>query len=164
MLEYQKEEWKSKVIEQDKMLRYPSFGRSDALILGLKIAEIAERKYKSGVVSRIYYDGTLVFFYSMDGCGLKNEWWMGAKLNTSLLHRKSSMQALLDLSQDDRTNNIELAETSSYLYCGGCIPLKLTDGTIVGYVVVSALKHEEDHQIIIDAISEILGVDVPSLI
>lgn len=43
---------------------------------------------------------------------------------------------------------------------GGGFPITLVGTGVIGAVACSGLPHEEDHKLLIDAISEVLGVDL----
>ena len=53
---------------------------------------------------------------------------------------------------------------SSFAVVGGCFPLCTTEGKNIGYLMVSGLPHQEDHQLIVDTLSGFLGIDVPSVL
>lgn len=159
-----KAEWLPIVKEHEEKLRYESFTRKDALELGLKVIELAERQYKQNVVVRIVADGIPVFCHSMDGCDMRNEWWMSAKLNAAMETKSSSLLAMLERVHGCKEMEYWCKYENSFLLCGGCFPLKLKSGEIRGYVIVSALTHEEDHQIIVDAMSEILDIPINTIL
>lgn len=164
MVEYCIPTWKAIVEEQEANILFDGFDREKALHLGLKIIDLAGRKYERGVVVRIYMEGISVFQHSMQGCDLKNEWYLHGKLNTSVCYKMSSMRALLEYKDGAFEIDDKTAEGNSYLFCGGCVPVRLQDGSIIGYVIVSGLKHEEDHQLIIDAMGEFLNRELPSVL
>lgn len=149
------------VLTHEQQLRYESFGRADAWRLGQKIRELAEETYGCGVVTNIYLDGMLVFKYSMDGCDLKNEWWLQGKLNTAQKYQCSSLLAMLRVN----AGLLEHSEkaTNNYLLCGGGFPIRLCSGEIRGYVIVSGLSHWSDHQVIADAMAACLNRQIPSV-
>lgn len=112
---------------------------------------------------KIIMEGVAVFSYFMDDTGLKNDWWMNCKYNTVQKTGVSSMRALLDRVVDGKSLEAWCRMPMSYFLCGGGFPIYLHNGEMKACVLVSALTHEEDHQLIVDALSEMLGVETPSL-
>lgn len=56
-------------------------------------------------------------------------------------------------------------DTNDYALVGGGFPIRLKTGELVAVAVVSAFPHYEDHQFIVDALAEYLGIDdVPSVL
>jgi len=153
--------WLPNVKEQERLLRFEKFDREDAFALGCKIAELAKKNYGRGVGIQIISDGMTTFRYMMQGSELFNTMIMRMKLNTSRELQMSSMRAVIEFEQGITPLWEKSEET--FRLCGGCFPIRLKEGKIVGYALVSALKHDEDHQLLVDAISEFLGIKVPSL-
>ena len=60
---------------------------------------------------------------------------------------------------------ILLTVINDYALVGGGFPIRLKSGELVAVAVVSAFPHYEDHQFIVDALAEYLGIDdVPSVL
>lgn len=162
-----KKEWIDIVKIQEEQLRFQKFDREDALNLGLKIVEVAKTKYCAGVSVRIFAEGAILFSHLMSGASLENELWMTRKFNTSCLTGTSSMRTFLEIHYGFREREAwcdNSGEHGNYALCGGCIPIFDIQGVAKGFVMVSALSHEEDHQLIADAMAEYLEKDVPSIL
>jgi len=154
-------EWLEIVREQERKLIYPSFDRESALLLGLKIVEFTARDYHKGVAVAILEDDMTVFSYKMPGSGLENEWWMRRKLNAARATGGSSLLACLRTVYEGLSPDWIEGRQDTRAACGGCFPLRLTDGGLYGYVLASGLEHYEDHQVVADALAADLGVAVP---
>ena len=160
---YWEKDWLEIVAEQEEALRYTSFDREDALRLGLSIIELAKGKYSDAVAIRIIEDGCTIFAYKRPGRTSENDWWMDRKLALSRLTGVSSMRAFMEAEAGvrpavwgERADNLAL--------CGGCFPVHMRDGAPTwAHVLVSGLKHYDDHQIIADAMAEQLGVEIPEV-
>lgn len=163
-IEYCDEKWMNQVIEQENRLRFEGFSRIDALKLGNLICETAVRKYGAPVAVKVMMDGITAFSHFMGDTGLKNEWWMSCKYNTVLKTKTSSLRALLEFSTGRRKWDTWCRQTNSYYLCGGAFPLHYINGDMFGCVLVSGLTHEEDHQLIVDALSGMLNADVPVIV
>ena len=160
---YMEADWPEKIARQEEILRYATFTRRQALELGLQIAELAEKKYKKGAAIRIVEDNTVIFEYKMETTNPENDWWMGKKLAVSMQTGTSSLRAYVEGKSGLRKPFWE-ARPENYAACGGCFPVIMESGEIFARVLVSGMAHEEDHQIIVDAMSWQLGQIVPSII
>ena len=160
---YMEADWPEKIARQEEILRYATFTRQQALQLGLCIAELAEKKYKKGAAIRIVEDNTVIFEYKMETTNPENDWWMGKKLSVSLQTGTSSLRAFVEGKTGLRKPFWE-ARPENYAACGGCFPVIMESGEIFARVLVSGMAHEEDHQIIADAMAIQLGKQIPSLI
>ncbi len=158
------ESWIEIVSEQEKLLLFENLSNETLLQLGLKIIELALAKYKKGVSVRIIYHDAIVFSHMMEGCSLENDWWMTKKQNTCLKTGLSSLLSFLKIEYGLLQRESWCDMEGNYALCGGCFPLRLTNGSIAGYALVSALPHELDHQLLADALAQLLHVDIPVLL
>ena len=160
---YLEKGWIDVLQKQEEILRYDKFDRDTALELGLKIIDVARNRFGERVACRIVEDTTVVFSYKDTGTSLENDWWMDRKLATTRLTGMSSLAAtvraeygLFEPEWKDREDNFAL--------CGGCIPVLMkNDQRTYAYVLVSALPHYQDHQVIADAMAEQLQVEIPRI-
>lgn len=159
-----KEDWPQIIAKQESVLRYENFNRDMAFELGMTIRDLALNKYKKGCAIRIIEDGVVIFALKLDGTYEENDWWMNRKLAVTRMTGTSSLRAYVDAKSGLREAEWE-ARDDNFAACGGCIPVFRTDGKApIYHVMVSGLLHEEDHQIIADAMSLQLGVEAPSIL
>jgi uncharacterized protein (UPF0303 family) len=159
-----KKEWLEPVVKQEELLVFDKFDREDVLALGLRIIDLAKTRYGHGVAVRIVSEGATTFYHMMDGSSLENNWWINKKLNTCQKTGVSSMRAALEFEFGVRKPEEWTSNEGNYVLCGDCMPVRLKNGEIAGYALVSALPHEKDHQLLADAMAEYLGVKIPSII
>lgn len=159
-----KPEWLPIVREQEEKLVYDSFGREDALRVGLKITELAVRNYHKGVAIAILQDDMRVFSFLMPGTDLENEWWMRRKLNASRAAGCCSLLACLRTVYGELDPAWIEGREDTRVACGGCFPLRLKTGELWGYILASGLEHYEDHQVIADALAADLGLELPRVV
>ena len=57
------------------------------------------------------------------------------------------------LENEENGTYKELEEDENYVLCGGAFPI-IVKGKMIGCFIVSGLAHEEDHQLIVDALKE----------
>ena len=156
--------WLDIVKAQEERLRTDGMDADGALRLGLIMARLAREKYKKSISIRIITNGQTTFEYYMEGTDSLNRWWMDKKLNTCRATSVSSVRALIEVGEGLRDSAPEFEIENNYALCGGCFPLRTPGGRLIGYVLCSGMAHEEDHQLIADALVEYLGIDVPSLL
>ncbi len=154
-------EWLAAVREQEEKLRYPTFSREDAWRLGQRLVEKARAFAPRGAALAILEDDMTVFSCKLPGSGLDNECWMRRKLNAARAAGCSSLQACLLLENGSLPPDWARDETRAA--CGGCFPLRLTDGTLWGWLLCSGLEHYDDHGVLAGALACDLGLTVPRI-
>ena len=160
---YYEKKWLEAVRRQEELLRADSFGADDALRLGLEMVRLARDVYCESVAIRIILGGHTAFSYLMDGTDSNNEWWMDKKLNTSRMSGMSSIRTLIEVAEGHIPCEKEYEIENDFALCGGCFPLRNPDGRLIGYVESSGMAHQNDHQLIADALAECLGKEVPGI-
>ncbi len=160
---YWQPDWLVKVTEQERILTYDVFTRDMALELGLKIRALVAEKYHGAAAIRILEDETEIFAFKMAGSSSENDWWMGKKLAVSRQAGVSSLRAYVEAEAGKR-DAFWQARPHNYAACGGCFPVRMADGSVWAHVLVSGLQHQEDHQVIADAMAWQLGREIPELI
>lgn len=159
---YTKEEWESIVTEQESLLKYDYFDRKMALELGLLIEKITREKYHGSVSIRIIEEDSDIFSYRMPGSVKDADWWMNNKYINSRFIRMSSLRALILAKKGEFSPN--WTPWNQYL-CGGCIPVfNKNGGRPFAYVVISGMKHYEDHEIIAESMALQLDIKIPYII
>ena len=156
--------WPEIIAKQEQTLLYDKFTREMALELGMKILELAKTEYKQSAAIQIIEDGVVIFAYKMPGTAAENDWWMGRKLATSRLTGTSSLRACVESYAGIREPEWN-ERIGNFAACGGCFPVFRKDGKKpVHYVLVSGMEHQDDHQIIADAMAWQLGLAIPTII
>lgn len=158
---YTQDDWDLVCQQQEALLQYSSFTREDALELGLLIEKIAREKYHGSVAIRIIEEDSDIFSYRMSNTVKNADWWMNNKYVAARFIRMSSLRALV-IAKKGEFNPL-WSPWNQYL-CGGCIPVfNIHGGRPFAYVVISGMKHYEDHQIIADAMAQQLHVNIPEI-
>lgn len=155
--------WLPILEEQEQKLRLEALSAPQAWKLGEIMIRLAREKYQKPIALRIITGGQVTLSHLMDGTSLNNEWWMDKKLNTCRMTRVSSIRTLVEVAEGLRPMEPEFENENNYALCGGCFPLKNAAGRLLGYALCSGMPHYCDHQLIADALSELLGVAVASI-
>ena len=157
-------EWLDVLRAQEDALRMEEMTADRALELGTIMIRLAREKYRQPVSVRIITGGQVTFSFLMDGTDSYNEWWMDKKLNTCRMTGVSSIRALVEVAEGLRPMEPEFENENNFALCGGCFPLKNAAGKCIGYALSSGMAHQRDHQLIADALAELLHAQIPSLI
>jgi uncharacterized protein (UPF0303 family) len=155
--------WLGVLREQEESLRFDAFTRSDALSVGLKIIELANQKYVGAVSVHITEDDNVIFSCKMAGTTLDNDMWIFRKRNVSKATGVSSLRAYMEIESGLREQCWQGRE-DAYVACGGCMPVLMKQGTAFAYITVSGLQHNQDHQIIADALAAHLNISIASVV
>lgn len=146
--------------KEEAVLCFPAFSNEDALALGLKIVEKAKQRGVAVAID-ITVNGTELFHYAMKGTNMRQAMWIKRKQNMVQVSQVSSLHAgqFLQSEGKDLWKDWRLNE-ADYAILGGGFPITLAGTGIIGAAACSGLPHEQDHQLLVDAISEMLGIDL----
>lgn len=140
---------KQKIIEdallEEKKYSFNSFTHNDAFFIGKSIVEYVNNKNLSPVRIRIVINNDIVFQFLMEG--KTNENWLNKKQRTVEKFKHSSYYIYLKNEIQHQYDKIK----EDYAICGGGFPIVVKE-KMIGCICVSGLKHEKDHQIIIDVL------------
>ena len=139
-------------IRQEEELKKPvnefdSFDNQTALDFGNAVLRIAEKEYKRPVKIRVTYDNNIIFQYiSGDIPGIE---WLDRKEKTVKTTGKPSIYLYWHPEEYP-----ELAGDDTQSLFGGGVPY-IISGENRGALIVSGLRHREDHDLVMRALSEI---------
>jgi len=106
-----------------------------------------------------------VYQHVTPGATVNNTLWMRRKFNTVMNRERSSLWFTVTSEMRGKDLAAHVLDTNDYALVGGGFPIRLKSGELVAVAVVSAFPHYEDHQFIVDALAEYLGIDdVPSVL
>ncbi|MGH1339323.1 MAG: heme-binding protein [Aureispira sp.] len=95
-----------------------------------------------------------IFLFIGDGLSADKHNWLRRKANVTRHFEESSLAIKYDLANGKMTLDKTFAlDKIEYLAKGGSIPIFVKDVGMVAIVTVSGLSDEEDHKIIVDALS-----------
>ena len=148
-----------RIEEQQRRLRLSAFDEDTAWQLG---TDLRRRAIESGVAVTIEVRlaGETVFLHAMRGTAPHNADWARRKRNVvELLHRPSyavgleserdgrSVLALMGLPDRDVADH------------GGSFPIVVDGVGVVGVVTASGLPQRNDHNLVVEALADLCGVD-----
>ncbi|MBP3892764.1 MAG: Gfo/Idh/MocA family oxidoreductase [Atopobiaceae bacterium] len=148
---------------QEQDLRYPvTFGADEALELGCAIARLAP-EYDRGITAVITRegDGMQLFSWSMDDKAPRNYGFAEGKRQASLATGHASVWGYLDHQVNSPDTPLYTEQTVG-LPAAGAFPICVGDER-VATVCVSGLHEGRDHELVVRALQEVLGVTVSAL-
>ena len=127
--------------EQEEKFQFERFSRRDALNIGLKLIENAEKQAQP-VAVEITVNGLVVFRYFMEGSRPESELW---------LRMFAEMEAAGQTFADRKLCGDDYA-------AGGGFPIALRGTGVIGSICVSGFDdHLDDHQLVINTLAEYLA-------
>ena len=153
--------------QQEDTLVWPHpFRSADALKLGNELARLAEEdpSFDRDVAIRIYResDGLVLFQYMMDEKAERNYAFMDGKRQVTLATGHSSLYAVLAHTLDENAYPSCFSDPEKYCVSGGSFPIREQNpetGSLphTATVSVSGLHEGKDHELVVRALSNVLG-------
>ncbi|KIW98678.1 uncharacterized protein Z519_00339 [Cladophialophora bantiana CBS 173.52] len=153
----------SEIAKQEESLILPHFTADDALEIGLSIRNrLRALSTLAAVVSISLANSSNLLFHAVSRPGIQpdNDIWVSRKRKTVSRWGVSTWFMHNKFKGDEEAFSRKYmlgAEAGSYAIHGGGVPVRVkgVEG-IVGVVVVSGLKQDQDHMIVIEALGEFL--------
>ncbi|KAF9936537.1 hypothetical protein BGZ75_008638 [Mortierella antarctica] len=130
------------LLAQEQELQFPRFTNDDALELGNTLVLMAK--------NRTPFKGTTV----------DNENWMRRKVNTvvRLQHSSYYIGRLLASKGQTDMEKAYMVPAADHACHGGAFPLLIKHVGCVGAIVVSGLKQDEDHAMVVQGIRQMIAI------
>jgi uncharacterized protein (UPF0303 family) len=142
--------------KQEEELQFDSFTNEMALELGLKFVEKAREKNLKVAID-INRAGQQLFHYACSGTTPDNDQWILRKSRVVKRFQKSSLHMWLLLQKLGKTlDQHYYVNPLEYTASGGAFPLTVRGCGVIGTITVSGLPHMEDHEFVVDVLSEYL--------
>lgn len=153
----------AQIARQEEALQFDSFNADTAWRLGNILRRLCVERGLAAVVD-IHINGMPVFYCAIDGTTPDNPNWVRRKRNVVLRFFKSSYAMGLTLARQntglEEKFGVSTAEFASH---GGSFPIKVKNTGCIGAVTVSGLPQREDHNLAVEALAELLGLDHDSI-
>lgn len=148
-----------RIDEQQRRLRLPAFDEDTAWSLG---ADLRRRAIERGaaVTIEVRLAGETVFLSAMKGTAPANADWARRKRNVVELLRRPSYAVGLAAEQRGRSELAQMGlDARDVADHGGSFPIVVEGVGCVGAVTVSGLPQREDHDLVVEALADLCGVD-----
>lgn len=146
------------LLRLEETLQFKNFTNEMALEIGLSIVKKAKELNKAIAVD-ISKNRQQIFHYSFEGTSPDNDNWVRRKNNTvNRFNRSSYYIGTLLKALGQTLEERYYLSTVEYATHGGAFPIIIKDAGVIGSITVSGLTEEEDHNLVVEAISEYLGL------
>ncbi len=152
-----------RIAVQESELQFESFNLESGWALGSLLREMAVER-KLGVVIDVTLFSMPVFYTALEGATPDNPHWVRRKRNCVFRFLKSSYAVGLSLAKQETTIQAKFGlPDADYAPHGGSFPIVVRGTGCIGAVTVSGLPQREDHNMVVEALSQILGKDNDAL-
>ena len=144
---------------QEQQLQFDRFDLETAWKLGATLRRMAAER-KLGCVIDITLFSMQVFYAALNGATPDTPNWVRRKRNTVFRLFKSSYATGLSLLKQQTNLQAKLGlPDAEFAAHGGSFPIVVKGTGCIGTVTVSGLPQREDHNLVVEALAELLGVD-----
>jgi uncharacterized protein (UPF0303 family) len=140
---------------QEERLVFASFSHSDAWRLGGVIMELATSR-GLGIAWDVSRGEQIVAHGATEGSNAANDLWIARKIRLAKLTNSSTLRVRLEAQASGR-NPSDWLEPFQYAVAGGCFPIRVAGGAVVGTATVSGLPDTADHSLVVEAIEAYLA-------
>ena len=154
------EETIARVEEDERRLQFRAFSDDDAFTLGVQMRALAVERTHAIAID-IARGEQRLFHTALPGTSAHNGVWIERKKRTVREWAASSYAVGLRFPLLDAPYSLETApwmDPRSYSGSGGGFPLVVAGAGLIGTVAISGLRHDLDHDFIVDALERFLGI------
>jgi uncharacterized protein (UPF0303 family) len=148
---------------QEQQLQFEAFSAETAWLLGSRLRADAVAR-GAAMTFEIQVAGRTLFLAATDGAPAGQADWIRRKRNVVMRFGRSSYAIGLQLELEGKTieqrHGLTLAD---YAMHGGGFPIALRSTGVIGSVISSGLHQRVDHGMVVDALAEVIGVEVERL-
>jgi len=147
------------IAEQERVLAFKAFDANAAWELGTSLQKLATER-KLPVAIDITLHAMPVFYAALQGSTLDNARWVRRKRNVVLHFFQSSYAIGRKLALQNSTLEAKFAlADAEYAAHGGSFPITIAGVGCIGAVTVSGLPQRDDHNLVVEALAGVLGLD-----
>lgn len=154
----------SRIALQEELLQFDRFDAGVAWEIGNRLRGAAAVQGR-GIAIDITLAGAQLFYVVTVGATPDNADWIRRKKNVVARFHKSSYAIGLNYARRNTTLEARTgAPLSEYVAAGGCFPIRLRgSAAVLGSITVSGLPERQDHELVVQALAEHLGIDPGSV-
>jgi uncharacterized protein (UPF0303 family) len=149
---------------QEELLQFDKFDAGIAWEIGGRLRSAATDQGRAIAID-ITLAGSLLFYAATVGATPDNAEWIRRKKNVVARFHKSSYAIGLNYARRNTTLEARTgAPLQDFVAAGGCFPIRLRgSAAVLGSITVSGLPERQDHELVVQALAEHLGVDPSSV-
>ncbi|NCB01229.1 MAG: heme-degrading domain-containing protein [Spirochaetia bacterium] len=142
--------------EQESAIQFTSFDSTLAYKIGSFVVEHA-LKNNLPIALDISVGNRCLFHFSANEATLDNEMWIMRKVKSVKRFQHSSYFLGRRLALEGKTMSERyMISEQEYAFHGGCFPIILKGTGAIGTMTISGLAQEDDHQLVVDALTKFL--------
>ncbi len=151
------------IAEQEKQLQFAAFGADTAWDLGSRLRADAVAR-RAAMTFEIQVAGRTLFLATTEAAPAGQADWIRRKRNVVMRFGRASYAVGLQLELEGKTIEQRHGLTlTDYAMHGGGFPIALRGTGVIGSVVSSGLHQRVDHEMVVDALARVLGIEVQRL-
>lgn len=151
------------IVEQEETLVFEKISKEALIDIGNDIVNRIS-SMKKGAYVMVNINNNEIFSYSMPSASPDSRQWALRKGYVVNRMWKSSFRVKLQMLLTGRNFEDRGIDKREYALEGGAFPVKVSQDITIGYIAVSGMASEEDHQVIADAIASHLNKTIPSVL
>lgn len=154
----------ARIALQEERLQFERFDAAVAWEIGRWLRDSAALQGKSIAID-ITLAGAPLFYCALPGATPNNAEWIRRKKNVVARFHKSSYAVGLGYQQSNSTLEQRTgAPLADFVTAGGCFPIRIKHSdALLGTITVSGLPEREDHELVVRAIAEHIGIEPASV-
>lgn len=154
----------ARIALQEERLQFERFDAAVAWDIGRWLRETAIEQGKSIAIDITLANAPL-FYCALPGATPNNGEWIRRKKNVVSRFHKSSYAVGLGYQQSSSTLEQRTgAPLIDFVTAGGCFPIRIKlSAAMLGTITVSGLPERDDHELVVRAIAEHIGIDPASV-
>lgn len=148
---------------QERELQLPRLDAETAWDLGVRLRTMAAQRGLAVVIDLRRF-GQPLFYAAMDGTTPDNVEWVRRKSNVvARFHNSSYVAGLREKIKQQTLFESQGLPIEDYATHGGSFPLAVQGVGMVGSITVSGLPQRADHEMVVEALCNLLGRDYAAL-
>ncbi len=152
-----------KLALQEQRLRFERFDEDLAWRIGAKLQELGVAR-KVPIVIDIRLASRQLFYCALAGSTPDNPEWVRRKSNVVLRFLKSSYRMGRELAvKNDTLGEHRGVSPMDFAAHGGSFPIHVDGAGIIGAITVSGLPQREDHNLVVEALADVLDQPLDGL-
>lgn len=141
-----------RIKDEEERIQFEGFDHDLAFRIGIALQEEAQTKGASVTID-IRAFGQQIFHLAMAGTSPDNDRWIEGKIRVVERFHRSSLRVGRELAAEGKSLEERFfIDPFQFRPFGGCFPVRLKEGGVVGCVTVSGLAQEEDHALVVSVL------------
>jgi len=154
----------ARIAHQEEQLQFERFDADVAWKIGTWLRSTAAAHNQSIAID-ITLAGAPLFYHAMLGATPNNAEWIRRKKNVMSRFHKSTYAVGLEYQRNSTTLEARTgAPLVDFVTAGGCFPIRIRgSAAVLGSITVSGLPERQDHELVVRALAEHVGIELSSV-